>query len=92
MPVAEVVLAGRGGCAGLGAGRCVVQAALCAVRRAGGGVAGGGMTPDAVAGHGQGEIAAAYVAGDAVAGGRREVVALRSKALVALPGTAGWCR
>ena len=48
-----------------------------------------GVTPDAVAGHSQGEIAAAYVAGILSLEDAAKVVALRSKALMALAGRGG---
>ncbi|MFC9332038.1 SDR family NAD(P)-dependent oxidoreductase, partial [Kitasatospora sp. NPDC057015] len=48
-----------------------------------------GVVPDAVVGHSQGEIAAAYVAGALSLGDAAKVVALRSKALVALEDRGG---
>ncbi|MFD9740512.1 SDR family NAD(P)-dependent oxidoreductase, partial [Umezawaea sp. NPDC059074] len=48
-----------------------------------------GVTPDFVAGHSQGEIAAACVAGGLSLDDGARVVALRSKALVALAGSGG---
>ncbi|MDG4780832.1 type I polyketide synthase [Micromonospora sp. WMMD961] len=48
-----------------------------------------GVIPDAVIGHSQGEIAAACVAGVLSLGDAAKVVALRSKALLALSGTGG---
>ncbi|MCZ7373691.1 type I polyketide synthase [Micromonospora sp. WMMC250] len=48
-----------------------------------------GVTPDAVIGHSQGEIAAACVAGVLSLSDAAKVVALRSKALLALSGTGG---
>ncbi|BBY50254.1 polyketide synthase [Mycolicibacterium arabiense] len=48
-----------------------------------------GVTPDAVIGHSQGEIAAAYVAGALSLRDAARVVALRSKLLVVLSGEAG---
>ncbi|HEY2267383.1 MAG TPA: acyltransferase domain-containing protein, partial [Streptosporangiaceae bacterium] len=48
-----------------------------------------GVTPDAVAGHSQGEIAAAVVAGILSLEEGARVVALRSKALLALAGRGG---
>ncbi|HEY2265234.1 MAG TPA: type I polyketide synthase, partial [Streptosporangiaceae bacterium] len=48
-----------------------------------------GVTPDAVAGHSQGEIAAAVVAGILSLEDGARVVALRSKALTALSGRGG---
>ncbi|MGW1826053.1 SDR family NAD(P)-dependent oxidoreductase, partial [Streptomyces eurythermus] len=48
-----------------------------------------GVEPDAVVGHSQGEIAAAYVAGALSLEDAARVVALRSKALVALAGHGG---
>ena len=48
-----------------------------------------GVTPDAVIGHSQGEIAAAYVAGALSLRDAARVVALRSKLLVELSGSAG---
>jgi len=48
-----------------------------------------GVTPDAVMGHSQGEIAAAYVAGALSLDDSAAVVALRSKAITRLAGTGG---
>ena len=48
-----------------------------------------GVTPDAVIGHSQGEIAAAYVAGALSLRDAARVVTLRSKLLVELSGSAG---
>ncbi|GAB2784673.1 type I polyketide synthase [Amycolatopsis magusensis] len=48
-----------------------------------------GVQPDAVLGHSQGEIAAAYVAGALSLEDSARIVALRSKAIVALAGTGG---
>ncbi|MFE7562077.1 SDR family NAD(P)-dependent oxidoreductase, partial [Kitasatospora sp. NPDC057500] len=48
-----------------------------------------GVVPDAVVGHSQGEIAAAYVAGALSLEDAARVVALRSRALVALAGHGG---
>ncbi|MDG4838651.1 type I polyketide synthase [Micromonospora sp. WMMD967] len=48
-----------------------------------------GVTPDAVIGHSQGEIAAACVAGVLSLSDAAKVVALRSKALLALSGSGG---
>ena len=48
-----------------------------------------GVSPDAVIGHSQGEIAAAYVAGALTLRDAARVVALRSKLLVELSGSAG---
>ena len=48
-----------------------------------------GVAPDAVIGHSQGEIAAAYVAGALTLRDAARVVALRSKLLVELSGSAG---
>ncbi|NUT50065.1 MAG: SDR family NAD(P)-dependent oxidoreductase, partial [Saccharothrix sp.] len=48
-----------------------------------------GVVPDAVVGHSQGEIAAAYVAGALSLEDAARVVALRSKALVAISGRGG---
>ncbi|WP_394821617.1 SDR family NAD(P)-dependent oxidoreductase [Pendulispora albinea] len=45
-----------------------------------------GITPDAVVGHSQGEIAAAYVAGALSLEDAAKVVALRSRAIIALAG------
>ncbi|WP_242884832.1 type I polyketide synthase [Actinomadura litoris] len=46
-----------------------------------------GVTPDAVIGHSQGEIAAAHIAGALTLHDSAKVVALRSRALTALSGT-----
>src|SRR5580704_14178778 len=48
-----------------------------------------GVTPDAVVGHSQGEIAAAVVAGVLSLADGAKVVALRSQALAQLTGTGG---
>ncbi|MFH8791154.1 type I polyketide synthase [Streptomyces sp. NPDC017941] len=48
-----------------------------------------GVEPDAVVGHSQGEIAAAYVAGALSLDDAAKVVALRSKAILALSGRGG---
>ncbi|MFJ6676061.1 SDR family NAD(P)-dependent oxidoreductase, partial [Actinosynnema sp. NPDC091369] len=48
-----------------------------------------GVEPDAVVGHSQGEIAAAYVAGALSLDDAARVVALRSRALVAISGQGG---
>jgi acyl transferase domain-containing protein/NADPH:quinone reductase-like Zn-dependent oxidoreductase/acyl carrier protein len=48
-----------------------------------------GIEPDAVLGHSQGEIAAAYVAGALSLRNAARVVTLRSKALTAIAGTGG---
>ena len=48
-----------------------------------------GIEPDAVLGHSQGEIAAAYVAGALALRDAAKVVALRSKAIGAIAGTGG---
>ena len=48
-----------------------------------------GIVPDAVIGHSQGEIAAAYIAGVLPLPEAAKVVALRSQALSALGGTGG---
>ncbi|WP_303392126.1 type I polyketide synthase [Kitasatospora sp. NA04385] len=60
-----------------------VMVALAALWRA------HGVQPDAVVGHSQGEIAAAYVAGALSLEDAAKVVALRSRALVALAGHGG---
>ena len=60
-----------------------VMVALAAVWEA------AGVTPDAVAGHSQGEIAAAVVAGILALEDAAKVVALRSRALTALAGRGG---
>ncbi|MGV7507460.1 acyltransferase domain-containing protein, partial [Mycobacterium kansasii] len=48
-----------------------------------------GVTPDAVIGHSQGEIAAAYVAGALSLEDAAKVVALRSRLLMQLSGAGG---
>ncbi|WP_328454218.1 SDR family NAD(P)-dependent oxidoreductase [Amycolatopsis sp. NBC_00438] len=48
-----------------------------------------GVTPDAVVGHSQGEIAAAYIAGALTLEDSAKVVALRSKAIRAMGGNGG---
>ncbi|WP_433607304.1 type I polyketide synthase [Dactylosporangium sp. CA-139114] len=48
-----------------------------------------GVTPDAVVGHSQGEIAAAYVAGALTLDDAARVVAVRSRLLAGLDGTGG---
>ena len=48
-----------------------------------------GIQPDAVLGHSQGEIAAAYVAGALSLRDAAKVVTLRSKAISAIAGTGG---
>ncbi|QKV96341.1 SDR family NAD(P)-dependent oxidoreductase [Streptomyces sp. NA02950] len=48
-----------------------------------------GVRPDAVVGHSQGEIAAAYVAGGLTLADAARVVALRSKAIAAIAGGGG---
>src|SRR6476620_5119589 len=48
-----------------------------------------GIQPDAVMGHSQGEIVAAYVAGALSLREAAQVVALRSKAISAIAGTGG---
>src|ERR1700683_3050346 len=68
----------------------VVQPALWAVMVSLAAVwQGAGVTPDAVVGHSQGEIAAAVVAGVLSLGDGAKVVALRSQALAQLAGTGG---
>src|SRR4029077_5017695 len=47
------------------------------------------VQPDAVLGHSQGEIAAAYVAGALSLRDAAKVVTLRSKAIIAIAGTGG---
>ncbi|BBX57677.1 hypothetical protein MSHO_30220 [Mycobacterium shottsii] len=51
-----------------------------------------GIEPDAVIGHSQGEIAAAYVAGVFTLEQAAKIVALRGAALADLSGTGGWRR
>ncbi|MDT0265788.1 type I polyketide synthase [Streptomyces sp. DSM 44915] len=60
-----------------------VMVSLAAVWRA------HGVEPDAVVGHSQGEIAAAHVAGALSLGDAARVVALRSRAILALSGQGG---
>ncbi|MFI0479612.1 SDR family NAD(P)-dependent oxidoreductase [Actinomadura sp. 9N215] len=68
----------------------VVQPALFAVMAALAAVwQGAGVRPDAVVGHSQGEIAAAYVAGALGLDDAARLVALRSKALTRIAGGAG---
>src|ERR1700684_3515307 len=88
--------AGRGGAGclcGRGASRGrveVVQPALWAVMVSLAAVwQAAGVTPDAVVGHSQGEIAAAVVAGVLSLADGAKVVALRSQALAELAGTGG---
>jgi candicidin polyketide synthase FscB len=83
------VLAGAEGAPGLEAAD-VVQPALWAVMVSLAAVwEAAGVTPDAVVGHSQGEIAAAVVAGILSLEDGARVVALRSRALVALAGHGG---
>ena len=85
----EDVLAGADGAPGLDRAD-VVQPALWAVMVSLAAVwQAAGVVPDAVAGHSQGEIAAAYVAGILSLEDAAAVVALRSRALVALAGRGG---
>ena len=85
----EDVLAGVPGAPGLDRADVVqpvlwaVMVSLAAVWQA------AGVTPDAVAGHSQGEIAAACVAGILTLEDAAAVVALRSRALMALAGRGG---
>ena len=80
------VLAGAAGAPGLDRAE-VVQPALWAVMVSLAAVwQAAGVTPDAVAGHRQGEIAAACVAGILTLEDAAKVVALRSRALTALAG------
>ncbi len=68
----------------------VVQPVLFAVMVSLAEVLGGyGVVPDAVIGHSQGEIAAAYLAGVFSLGDAAKIVALRSRALSALSGGGG---
>src|SRR5450755_4121236 len=82
----EQVLAGADGAPGLETADVVqpvlwaVMVSLAATWQA------AGVTPDAVAGHSQGEIAAATVAGILSLDDAARIVALRSKALLALAG------
>ena len=85
----EEVLAGTEGAPGLDQVD-VVQPALWAVMVSLAAVwEASGVTPDAVAGHSQGEIAAACVAGILSLEDAAAVVALRSRALVSLAGRGG---
>jgi acyl transferase domain-containing protein/acyl carrier protein len=85
----EDVLSGAGGAPGLDRVE-VVQPALWAVMVSLAAVwQAAGVTPDAVAGHSQGEIAAAVVAGILSLQDAARVVALRSRALTALAGRGG---
>jgi acyl transferase domain-containing protein len=83
------VLAGREGAPGFDRVDVVqptlwaVMVSLAAVWQA------AGVQPDAVLGHSQGEIAAAVVAGSLTLEDAAKVVALRSKALIALSGRGG---
>ena len=80
------VLWGGGWCAGVGAGRCRAAGVVCGDGVVGGVVGFVGVVPDAVVGHSQGEIAAAYVAGGLSLGDAARVVALRARVLMRLPG------
>ena len=83
------VLAGAPGAPGLDRAD-VVQPALWAVMVSLAAVwQAAGVTPDAVVGHSQGEIAAACVAGILSLEDAARVVALRSRALMALAGRGG---
>ena len=83
------VLAGRDGAPGFDRVD-VVQPALWAVMVSLAAVwQAAGVNPDAVVGHSQGEIAAAVVAGILSLDDAAKVVALRSKALIALSGRGG---
>ena len=83
------VLAGAGGAPGLEAAE-VVQPALWAVMVSLAAVwQAAGVSPDAVVGHSQGEIAAATVAGILPLADAARVVAVRSRALSGLGGAGG---
>ena len=85
----EDVLFGREGAPGLGRVDVVqpmlfaVMVSLAALWRS------VGVVPSAVIGHSQGEIAAAYVAGGLSLDDAAAVVAVRSRALIAITGTGG---
>ena len=85
-PVAEVLLGGGEGLAGTEIVQPVLWAVMVALAAAWESL---GVTPDAVAGHSQGEIAAAVVAGILTLEEGARIVAVRSRALAGWPDGGG---